>query len=77
MSMRQMKAWVLTMEWSTGVNEGTVSLEPIRVLSGVSEAGGALGWGVGVVGVGRWGRSRSGEGTCRERQEGRLWRLER
>ena len=43
MSMRQMKAWVLTMEWSTGVNEGTVSLEPIRVLSGVSEAGGALG----------------------------------
>ena len=43
MSKRQMKAWVLTMEWSTGVNELTLNVEAVRGLSGVSGAVGALG----------------------------------
>ena len=43
MSKRHMKAWVLTMEWSTGVNDATLSVEAVRVLSGVSGAVGALG----------------------------------
>ena len=37
-SRRQMKAWVLTMEWSTGVNDVTLNVEAVRGLSGVSGA---------------------------------------
>ena len=68
-----MKAWVLTMEWSTGVNDVTLNVEAVRGLSGVSGV-----YYQGYPGrLGHWNLSRSGKGTCRERQEDRLLKPER